>query len=448
MAAPEDTSEQLRAAVARLEDYVQRALDEQQRVREHVDSTGRKLERLLAHVLQTEVARIREELAAMHEGLRSGPPVGANERSLYDSLQTAAVTAREALEQLRLLDATHATSLQALSEELRALREETRKLASNVERLGEGTQGQSDTGPVREAGSPASATMQLLGDVVRMHMDLLRSLLERHTSAVRGAESPAVTGQHGAETWSQPESDVTGESKGSKAKWVRSEWRSRLAAMEHQLHEVREQHDRRTRALERRLEDMQYAIDHLAAQDGGRRVLPTVAAGLLFVAAVVIGGLLWHRWTKVEHPGEQLLHREQTPTTTYARALGEAQAALARGDWESAERSLQEAARLRPDSLEVALARAALKVRGALVPTATPSVEHSVGADPGGSSMSCTIREGKLCCSVGPQAAQCVSWPTAAAVPVVGVVPTPKRSSRSTRPTPLEMPDLDDDDIF
>lgn len=411
--------------------------EEQRQLRERLEASAQRMERLLANILQAELARLREAVAAVSDALQKvdgGRTTGpANDWS--ESLRATAAAAREAVERLQVLDATQAASLQTLSEEVRALREELLRPRGEAQPWAATPPEAVSTVGASPASTATAGAVAPLVEIVRMHMELLRLLVERNAFRPAG-ETPASEGTPERTT----SSSAAAEGEPESVARLRTELRSVAAAIEHQWSDLKDQHERRMGALERRLEETRHLVEHVAAQEPGRRLLATVGVGLAFIAAVALVALLWHRF----QGGSVVSAGGRAATTAvggrgdtraeadYGELVREADLAVARKDWSRAERLLQQAVRLRPDAPEARMALAALQARqGPQLGTEEPKPSA-------GTVTTCTIRDGRLCCTVAPGAEQCVAWSTAAPLPLSSPTSTPRARQRSQRNPPAE----------
>lgn len=410
--------------------------EEQRQLRERLEASAQRMERLLANILQAELARLREAVAAVSDALQKvegGRTTGpANDWS--ESLRATAAAAREAVERLQVLDATQAASLQTLSEEVRALREELLRPRGEAQPWAATPPEAVSTVGASPASTATAGAVAPLVEIVRMHMELLRLLVERNALRPAG-ETPASEGTPERTT----SSSAAAEGEPESVARLRTELRSVAAAVEHQWSDLKDQHERRMGALERRLEETRHLVEHVAAQEPGRRLLATVGVGLAFIAAAALVALLWHRF----QGGSVVSAGGRAATTAvgrgdtraeadYGELVREADLAVARKDWSRAERLLQQAVRLRPDAPEARMALAALQARqGPQLGTEEPKPSA-------GTVTTCTIRDGRLCCTVAPGAEQCVAWSTAAPLPLSSPTSTPRARQRSQRNPPAE----------
>jgi len=415
---------------------LEQVAEEQRQLRERLEASAQRMERLLANILQAELARLREAVAAVSDALQKvegGRATGpANDWS--ESLRATAAAAREAVERLQVLDATQAASLQTLSEEVRALREELFRPRGEAQPWPATPPETVSTVGTLPASTASAGAVAPLVEIVRMHMELLRLLVERN--ALRPAsEAPASEGTPERTT----SSTAAAEGEPESVARLRTELRSVAAAVEHQWNDLKDQHERRMGALERRLEETRHLVEHVAAQEPGRRLLATIGVGFAFIAAAALVALLWHRFQ-----GGSVVPAGGRAATTgvgrgdaraeadYGELVREADLAVARKDWSRAERLLQQAVRLRPDAPEARMALAALQARqGAQLGTEEPKPSA-------GTATACTIRDGRLCCTVSPGAEQCVAWSTAAPLPLSSPTPTPRARQRGQRNLPAE----------
>lgn len=399
--------------------------------------------------LQTALLQLREVVAEVR---KSAPEARPN---WLDSVEETARAIHAGLERLSVLDASQATSLAAVSEDLRALRSEVERVAASLGAVGSASSSRSDGAQPLASRETHDRAADSMLEIARMHVDLLRTLVERSlpmrsrlgSAQEAQGEVSAIDG-NSSEAAPSPAEDKTSAAR------LRTELRGVAASLEHQLSELREEQQRRVQALERRLEDVQHVLDHALSQDHGRRLFLAVGFGLVFIVAVVIAGLFWLRLqsTSVATP-----QARQTETTTsrgdgprdadYQRLLSEAELAIAKGEWDSAERALLQASRLRPGALEAQIALSAIQRKQPRGGGLEPSLPGGKQGGTGG--LSCSVRENRLCCLVTPDSEQCVSWPPGGAQTASTSAPTPTvRTRQRTQRTPaveVPPPALEDD---
>ncbi len=397
--------------------------------------------------LQSSVTDLREAVAKLREAGAQGRP------SWLDSVEEAARAAHTALERLAVLDGTQATSLAAVGEDLRAMRTELERVATSLDigrpkptsKEGAAEPSTSDRWPVGEP----------MLEIVRMHLELLRTLVERSVPPVRVNEQSTQVGLQAVGSGGESlleEGKSKGDDQGGSAARLRTELRAVAASLEHQFSELREEQQRRIETLQRRLEEVQHIVDHAVPHDSGRHPFLVAGLGLLFILGVVLAGLLWHR-TETSNAGALQARGGDAASTQvegerpgeYQRLLSEADIAVAKGEWDSAERALLQASRLRPGALEAQIALAAIQRK-----PASGLGRESTGGDKqaGTGALSCTLRENQLCCFVAPDREQCAPWQAGVVQSTSTSAPTPTvRSRQRTQRSPAAgpLPALEDD---
>lgn len=405
-----------------------------------------------------ELRTLRSELAAVRHAVEQLAALVREPPAWIGPVEETARAAQAALERLGVLDATQAASLTSVGEELRALRMQLERgshVSGGGEEVEAGESAYEFKGPRSQSGSRYGEPML---EIVRMHVELLRTLLERGWSSA--TERPGASGRSAEaggsrEVISEETSAGEQEDKAGTVSRLRTELRAVAAALEHQLSEVREEQQRRNQLLERRLEDIQHVLDHALSQDHGRRLFLIVALGLGFVFAVAFAGLLWHR-TQSSVTGHVQAREEVGPPARgdagkeaeYQRLLSEAGTAVARGEWDSAERALLQAIRLHPSAVEAQIALSVVQQKRADV-TGQESALARSGRQVAAGPLNCSVRDGRLCCAIPPDPEQCISWPPLGGQATSTNVPTPttrtrQRVQRTTAPEPASA-GLEDD---
>ncbi|MCX8072783.1 MAG: hypothetical protein N3C12_10075 [Candidatus Binatia bacterium] len=424
---------------------------------ERACGTVERLQQTTLYGFENKLETLREDLGQLRQVVQSLHNRGGTLPAELESIEEAARAAHAALERLSVLDATQAASLQAVGEELRNLRADVERL---LERLGS-----LPDEPAAGAEHSAAAAGGVRGfrssgepmlEIVRMHVELLRTLLERGAPPPRAPVPVANSeGEHVATLGVQATGATSGTaqeepSQGALGRLC-AELRGIAASLEHQLSELREEEQRRVHSWERRLEEMQHTVDHLASLDHGRRLFFAVGLGLVFVLAVVAAGLGWYRAQSVSAPTPMKETERSVARGTeekefeYQRLLGEAEVALAQEEWDKAERILAQASRLRPESRGALIALSAVRARKSLAAVEPPEGGGS-GRSP--AALNCAVRDGRLCCWVGPNTEQCVAWPVGTggqAFPTSPPTPTPRARQRAARTTAVEPPPVDDE---
>jgi len=167
------------------------------------------------------------------------------------------------------------------------------------------------------------------------------------------------------------------------------EWGTALAALQHQVSELRTEQERQWRAVEHRLQDLEHLLTFRARSS--RPAAAWLAAALFVLAAGALSAYLLWQWgerpaalspavkaNQPELPGGAPSSARNGPQSWLARA----EKAMTAGNAVAAERALREGVRLYPDDLLLRLRLALLLVEQRRLDSAREQLSEALRIDP------------------------------------------------------------------
>lgn len=344
---------------------------------------------------------------------------------LLEALRASQDRQQRALEQLATQQAEWEQSLRqelrsALmreEQELRALRALVDVLAAQLRAVPTGTHGGSTEpesklwGEIRRIAEEALARSTALDHTLAATLAAIRERLEdlatTGQSTAREMEKLARAvvpeerdvGADAGRAAKQPnpvEMDISHLTRASGAEEeseFRREWKGAWAALHQQLAESREEENRRWRALEHRLQDLEHSLQRELPRPttgGAIRVALYVLLGSVIGAALVWVAHLWPRGSEPGVPATappatvQTATKETAPTSsgTNLNWLQRADDALAAGNPAAAERVLRQALRHAPDDVGLRLRLALLLAEQRRIEAAREQANEALRIDP------------------------------------------------------------------